>query len=340
MFLEILLLLLGLGTILLASEIFTNGLEVMAKRFSFSQAVVGSVLAAVGTALPETILPAVAIFITKGATSKDIGVGAILGAPFMISTLAFFLVGATAFFCSLAKRRKFEINLEINSVRRDIVFFLCMYSTAVFLPVFFGRSLNIVIALLLIIGYIVYVLLTIKGESAAVEHLEGLHFFTIQKRLGLANSDIPNTLLIFFQIAGSLVIMVFGAHIFVHYLEKLSLELGMNPLLFALILAPIATELPEKFNSVSWTIKGKDPLAVGNLTGAMVFQSTFPVSIGLIFTDWNLTPMAIFSAVLALISGGLILISITLKKRVSPFVFLAGGALYLTYIAALVMIHR
>ena len=70
--------------------------------------------------------------------------------------------------------------------------------------------------------------------------------------------------------------MIFGAHTFVKGLEHVALRFGMNPLLFALILAPVATELPEKVNSITWTWKGRDTLAIGNITGAMVFQSTFP----------------------------------------------------------------
>ena len=65
----------------------------------------------------------------------------------------------------------------------------------------------------------------------------------------------------------------------------------------------MATELPEKFNSVIWIRARKDTLALGNITGAMVFQSTFPVSVGLLFTDWRLPFVALFSGVLALFSG-------------------------------------
>ncbi len=102
---EVFLLLAGLLSILLAAEGFTNGIETFGSRFNLSQAVVGSLLAAVGTAMPETILPVVAIFFYSGASAKDIGVGAILGAPFMLSTLAFFLVGLTVITASHKKEK-------------------------------------------------------------------------------------------------------------------------------------------------------------------------------------------------------------------------------------------
>ena len=84
--------------------------------------------------------------------------------------------------------------------------------------------------------------------------------------------------------------MVFGAHLFVEHLLGIADALGVDPLVLALILAPLATELPEKVNTFFWVREGKDALALGNISGAMVFQSTIPIGIGLIFTDWHLAP--------------------------------------------------
>ena len=62
---------------------------------------VGSVLAAVGTALPETLLPLVAI-VTGHVSGEEIGIGAILGAPFMLTTLAMLVVGVAVLFSRAA----------------------------------------------------------------------------------------------------------------------------------------------------------------------------------------------------------------------------------------------
>src|SRR3989449_7327381 len=82
----------ALVLILVAAEVFTNGVEWIGENLGLSEGAVGSVLAAVGTALPETLLPLVAILIGH-ASGKEIGIGAILGAPFMLSTLAMFVLG-------------------------------------------------------------------------------------------------------------------------------------------------------------------------------------------------------------------------------------------------------
>jgi cation:H+ antiporter len=333
---EIIFLFLGLVLILIAAESFTNGIETFGRRFSFSQAVVGSLFAAVGTALPETILPVVAIFFYSGKSAEDIGVGAILGAPFMLSTLAFFLVGVTVIVSYFKKRRNFEIQVEEQTTRRDLIFFLPMYAIAVLLPVAGGKSFAIPVAMLLIAGYVLYAYRTFRSESAGIEYTEEMYLSRIFKKLRFTKSDKPHLVLIMIQIVGSLIVMITGAHTFVESLEHVSVRFGMNPLLFALILAPVATELPEKFNSITWTWKGRDTLAIGNITGAMVFQATFPVSVGLLFTEWKLTGMAFFSAVIALMSSMIVLGEIVIRKRLSPFTMLIGGGLYLLYAAVLV----
>lgn len=331
------LLLLSLCLILAAAEGFTNGVEVLGRRLSLSQAVVGSILAAVGTALPETVLPIVAIFLYGGASADEIGVGAILGAPFMLSTLAFFLVGLTATIGHLRQRRGFEIRVEAHSMQRDLVFFLPMYGAAVLAPLFFGRALAAPIAVLLVAGYVFYAYRTFRGESAGIEHAEGMYLWRLLRLLRTSAAEEPHLAVIGLQVAGALVVMIAGAHTFVESLAHVSARFGMDPLLFALILAPIATELPEKFNSVTWTWKGRDTLAIGNITGAMVFQSTFPVSVGLLFTEWKVTGMALFSAVIALVSAGIVLGQIILRKRLTPGTLLLSGGLYILYAAVLII---
>lgn len=338
---DILLLILSLVMILLSAEIFTNGIEVFGKRLSLSQAVVGSILAAVGTALPETILPFVAILMHGGDAGRHIGVGAILGAPFMLATLAFFLVGLSTVIGVLRGNRKFELRVEIQSMRRDLFFFLIMYGAAISLPLVFSGG-RVLTAAALVTGYFIYAYLTFRGESEGIAHTEELYFGRVIGRIrGLLRASAGDydsgIALALFQVVASLGLMVGGAHVFVSGLETLSRAWGFSPLLFSLLVAPIATELPEKFNSVSWTLKGRDALAVGNITGAMVFQSAFPVSLGLLFTDWEISGLALLSAIIALSSSFVLLADISVRKRLSPVTVLLGGAFYLFYAAAIMI---
>ena len=110
----------------------------------------------------------------------------------------------------------------------------------------------------------------------------------------------------------------------------------MPPLAFALLVAPIATELPEKFNSVLWIRRGKDTLAMGNMTGAMVFQSSFPVTIGLLFTPWDLAHEALVAASVALVAGSVLYLTLRFRGRLSAPLLLAQGVFYVGYVAYVV----
>lgn len=333
---DILLLMVGLGIILVCAEIFTNGVENLGKTLGFSQAVVGSVLAAVGTALPETIIPLVAIFMYSGESGKAIGIGAILGAPFMLTTMGLFLVGIGIFLSYLFKRREdLFIYLEPQTFKRDFSFFLISYSLGVFIPQIFPNTqlLHHLLAFFLIVNYIFYLYLTFKAESASLETEEKLYFVKILEKLFSIKTH-RNFLLIFLstvQTILALLLMIKGAHLFVEKLEKISISLGIDPLIFSLLIAPVATELPEKFNSLLWTFKGRDVLALGNMTGAMVFQSTFPVSIGLIFTNWEIKGLPLISATIAISLGLFYLLILQIFKKISPYFLLISGMPYLLY---------
>jgi cation:H+ antiporter len=135
------------------------------------------------------------------------------------------------------------------------------------------------------------------------------------------------------QIVVALAAIIFGADLFVRQLTVISRALGVPALVISLLITPVATELPEKFNSVMWMRQKKDTLALGNITGSMVFQSTFPVAIGLAFTEWRLWGSgewrAAVAAGIALVSGLVLYGQLRFTKRgfgVGSLLF--GGVLY------------
>jgi cation:H+ antiporter len=129
-------------------------------------------------------------------------------------------------------------------------------------------------------------------------------------------------------------VMGAGAHFFVHAVEHISKTVGLPAGLIALVLAPLATELPEKFNSVIWLRKNKDTLALGNIAGAMVFQSSVPVAVGLVFTSWRLDFLSILSAALALVGGAYLYVLLKREKPIEGEHLLVGGALYAVFVVA------
>ena len=145
----------------------------------------------------------------------------------------------------------------------------------------------------------------------------------------------PRMRIIVSQVVVALALIIIGAQVFVGAVEHLSMAIGLDPTILALIIAPIATELPEKFNSVLWVRNGKDTLAMGNITGAMVFQSCLPTVLGLLFTTWTFTRRArisFASAGVAILATLLIFGNMLRTGRLSAWTLLIGGPLYLVYV--------
>ncbi len=138
------------------------------------------------------------------------------------------------------------------------------------------------------------------------------------------------------QLVVALGAIVGGAHIFVEQVLHVADSLGLEPLVLALVLAPFATELPEKANSFFWVREGKDSLALGNITGAMVFQSTLPVSIGLAFTAWELDSFSVLAGCLALAGGVVAILTLQLRRRFSGRAIVLWATLYAIFVGYVV----
>src|SRR5919206_89795 len=134
----------------------------------------------------------------------------------------------------------------------------------------------------------------------------------------------------------SLIPIVAGAHIFVEEVLHVADSAGLEPLVLSLVLAPFATELPEKANSFFWVRAGKDSLALGNVTGAMVFQSTIPVAIGLAFTHWELDTYSVLAGGLALAGGFVAILTLQIRRRFSGRAIFLWATFYAVFVAYVV----
>jgi cation:H+ antiporter len=148
--------------------------------------------------------------------------------------------------------------------------------------------------------------------------------------------DPPAMSTIVLQLLVALGAIVGGAEIFVEQVLHVANSLDLEPLLLSLVLAPFATELPEKANSFFWVRDGKDSLALGNITGAMVFQSTLPVAIGLSFTSWELNSYSILAGCLALAGGLVAILTLQIRRRFSGRAIVLWMLLYGAFVAYVV----
>ena len=121
------------------------------------------------------------------------------------------------------------------------------------------------------------------GRATADGDLAPLRFRRLDRRGYCADPAVPRLRIVNVQVVFALACIIGGAYLFVGAVSNLAHHAGRDEVLLALVIAPIATELPEKFNSLIWVRQGKDTLAMGNITGAMVFQSAIPTVVALVF---------------------------------------------------------
>ena len=315
----------GLGIILLGAELFTNSIEWLGQRMGLSEGAVGNLLAAVGTALPESLVPLVAFF--RGTEdAMDIGIGAILGAPFMLGTLTMFVTGLSAWLFRKKKRVSHTLQVQPSQVLQDLMFFTAMYLFAISVALFPSWA-KTPAAIVLMINYVIYAWHTLhSGQIVSEEGMRALY---------LSCSMQPAYVLIMLQMVFGVGAIVGGAEYFIHGISEVAQSCGIHPLVLSLVIAPIATELPEKFNSILWIAHGKDRLALGNITGAMVFQSTMIPALGILCSDWTMHLTTGISSTILLLTVFLLCFRIRKKNNVSYSSLIFCGSGYAIFLGVL-----
>lgn len=319
-------LLMAFPMIVLGAELFTNAVEQVGVALGVSEGVMGSLLAAVGTVLPEAVVPVLAALHPQ--QGSGVAVGAILGAPLMLSTLTVSVLGVAAL---IGRRRPCTLRPERRGLKRDLDWFLGAFIIAfagLFLPS--GRA-RLAAALVLVGVYVAYGYVTLRvSQKTRVEGAKklsvGFLYFTA-RRSGTGTPPWPR----YAQLVIGLLLILGGAHVFVIGIERLGQWLAVPDIILALALVPIATELPEKVNSIVWVRREQDTLAFGNITGALVFQGSVLPALGLLLTPWQPTQ-------LLLITMGVTLVAVAylrcIARRSRPLMatdLVWSGVLYSAY---------
>jgi cation:H+ antiporter len=338
---DLLILAVSFVIILAGAELFTNGIEWFGRKLGLAEGAVGSVLAAVGTALPETMIPIIAILFASQEHSHEIGVGAILGAPFMLATLAMFVTGLAVVYQARHREAGDVMPVDPKVLGPDMRTFVLTYGLAIAAAIVLPADPTwpkALVAVALILIYAWYV----KGHFEAdptvdAGDLAPLRFHRFDSHRTAKPDGGPRLRIVNLQVLFALGLIILGAIEFVDAVGHLALSLGVSEVLLALVIAPIATELPEKFNSIIWIRQGKDTLAMGNITGAMVFQAAIPTSVALLFAPetWVAGPgsyIAFTSAGIAFLSSAAIFLPMARSGKLRGRGLLVGGAFYVAYL--------
>lgn len=327
------------GLILLLTlfcKLFTNAVERFGENFSVSNNALGNLFAAIGTALPETALPIVAVLgAYVSGNNVEIGCeickGSVLGSMFFLSTIGFFIIAITVKITFLLRKRKTpEIMVNTDLFRKNLMFFLTSYGigiTALFSSnVFIMKSCGIILPLL----YVFFVRKNLfwgNDCSSADDNKQNALIFE-----KIFRNFLPQTTVIFLQILFSLSGIILSTHLFAGITAHIASDFGISALIATIFIAPFATELPETVNAIIWSSESKDELSVGNITGALMFQSCFPLCTALLLTDGLRSEEAFLNVLLVILSITVLLFSIKKDKcSISTNMLLPSGFLYLFY---------
>ncbi len=306
--------------VVVASELFTNAIEWAGYLLNLGTGATGSLLAALGTSLPETVVPIVALA-THARAADAVATGAVLGSPFLLLTLGAGVTGLAVVLRGGAR----QLVIDPRQARRDLGVFLGAFTVAVVSSVF-PYGARIVVGALLLLTYAVYVVATLRGSAAAGESPEPLHI--VRWRPGE-----PHRVLVTLQLIIAIAVLVVGSQLFVTALNQTATALQVPALVLALVIVPVATELPETLNSVLWVRTHDDMLAFGNVAGSATFQSCVLAAIGVVFTTWHPGSAGLISATLTLVTA-VFLLALLWRGEARGALLMLAASPWLVYVVA------
>ncbi len=314
--------------IYLACEFFVNAVEWLGVRLNMGTLAIGTILAAIGTALPESIVTLVAVTMRHGVSSKDIGVGAAMGGPLALATIAY---GVSGFMLLRKKRGSHPMQgVDLSQLPKDQQWFLGIFLFKVALGLV-AFSWKPGLGLLFFAAYVAYFIKEMRADTE--KHTDAdLEPLRLQpKRLT------PSGWAVALQTLVSLTVIFVASQLFVSQLEWAGPAFGISATVTALLLSPVATELPEVMNAIIWIRQGKTSLALANISGSMMVQATVPSGLGILFTPWKFDSALKLSGVLTMVAI-LYLLFLLKSKRFTPLRIAAVGSLYAVFAVGLVII--
>ncbi len=261
-------LLVWLGELLVSSWLLSEGAEHLAERWGGR--FVGRTLLSIATTLPEIGI----VVAAAKEGSYDTAIGSALGSNLFMMTLglAVMLIIATT---RLSKSpQKF---IDVKEFKLDKILLVV---TAVIGAVTFVNGYDVNDAILFSGLFAEYLYLAYKEmrKEKEQERLESqLHENALQKT---SKKHFGRSMILF--AAGTLGIF-FGAEPFVHSLQGVAVDMGVSVVMIAIIVSPIAGEMPEKISMILLARKGSKgaSIAVANVLGSKIVNNTLLLAVAI-----------------------------------------------------------
>lgn len=272
-----------LGELTLASWILSYGAEHLSEKFGAK--FVGRVLLSIATTLPE-----IAIVIYAAAKgSFGIAIGSGLGSNLLMMTLglAIMLIIATTRL-SMAPLKQ----IDVSTFKNDMIFLIlaAIISFVLFLDGF--NYFDAFIFMGLFAGYIILSLYEMRVENKDKISKENISKnsnnnnnnkeLIVEQNISKDTNDDKKK---FIKAIGTFFLgaigILFGAEPFIHSLEGLSVEIGISAVVLAVIISPIAGEMPEKISMMILARKGAAgaSIAIANVLGSKILNNTLLLAV-------------------------------------------------------------
>ena len=243
MFVDILILLIGLVLLLYSADMMIGSSDLIAKKFQLSPILIGLTIVAFGTSAPELVITLFAAF--KEIPATDAIIGNIIGSN--IANILLILGTASLFF----KIDLSNIGLKDNS----FLLILTFYFAAMF---YIASSLNFTI----IIGLIVFVILFLNLLKNYESNNEELKFKEFSKR---------TYVILLFSFIGIFI----GGKIFLDSSLSIFTTFGLEETIIGISILAIGTSLPELATVVISYIRKKGSIGIGNIIGSNIMNILF-----------------------------------------------------------------
>ena len=249
----------SLVTLVKASDFFTDAAEKIGLAMGFPPFIVGVTIVSIGTSLPELLSSLFGIF--QGA--PEVVVSNVVGSNIANICL---VIGVAA----IISDRSLRVLYDLVSV--DLPLF--MGSALLFTLMAWDQTFSRGEALLLFIGYIMYLFYILKSsDEAAGEVLTPPEFdgdeLEPPAATALSTSQLTRQGLILLL---SGIFIFLGARYTIESLIQLSEVLNIGKEVIAVSAVALGTSLPELIVTINAASKGKAEIAIGNVLGSNIFN--------------------------------------------------------------------
>lgn len=259
-----------LGELTFSSWLLSYGAEHLSERYGAK--FVGRVLLSIATTLPE-----IAIVIYAAASGAyGIAIGSGLGSNIMMMTLGL----AIMLIISTTRLSKAPLKMiDVSTFKNDKIFLL---ATAVISLILFLDGYDYVDGIVFVgifIAYIFIALYEMKLEMKENVFKDNAKEIGNKNNLGKRNNK-KMVIAVGVFLAGALGILI-GAEPFIHSMQGFSVEVGISAIVLAVILSPIAGEMPEKISMMILARKGAAgaSIAIANVLGSKILNNSLLLAV-------------------------------------------------------------